>query len=113
MPITNAPPLRTPSTSTKATTSSKVPTVTESREEALNGLGQIVQLPLIGFKLHADAGAVGLYWPPIAKEISKLADGDERIAHLIDPLIKIGPYTALIAAALPFFAQLAVNHGMI
>lgn len=87
--------------------------VKEQRTEAVAGLGQLAQVPLLATKQFADAGAVGLYWPSISKEIAELAETQEPIANLIDPLMKIGPYTGLVAAILPFFMQIAVNHGRV
>lgn len=111
MPITNAPPpvaRKTPATTTvKKTPVSK----NAERADALNGFGQLAQVPLIATRQFADAGAVGLYWPKIAQEIANLADSQEQVAGLVDPLLKIGPYTALVAAVLPFCVQIAVNHG--
>lgn len=98
-------------------TPAKAPTkklsVKEARESAVVGLGQLAQVPLLATKQYADAGAVGLYWPAIAHEVAELADTQEAIANLIDPLMKVGPYTALVAAVLPFFMQIAVNHGRV
>lgn len=114
MPITNAPPpvVRnvTAAGKPKATKESQS---TKDRTEALVGLGQLAQVPLLATKQYADAGAVSLYWPNVAKEIAVLADTNEQIAKLIDPLIQVGPYTALIAAALPFVMQIAVNHKLV
>jgi hypothetical protein len=70
-----------------------------------------VQVPLLATKQYADAGAVSLYWPKIATEVAKLAEENENIGKLIDPLMQIGPYSALIAAILPFVLQIGVNHG--
>jgi len=76
----------------------------------LTGFGQLAQAPLIGFGLYADAATVGQYAPPLARELAELAGKYEQVAALIDPLIKVGPFTAIIAVALPFIAQLGVNH---
>jgi hypothetical protein len=70
-------------------------------------------VPLLATKQYADAGALGLHWPNIAHEVAELAESQEAIANLIDPLMKVGPYTALVAAVLPFFMQIAVNHGRV
>jgi hypothetical protein len=70
-------------------------------------------MPLIAMKQYADAGAIGTYWPGIAKEVAILAESQPAIAGVIDPLMKIGPYTALVAATLPFLMQIAVNHGRV
>jgi len=85
----------------------------EQREEAVAGFGQLAQAPLIALRQYADAGAIGLHWPKISHEIAALADSQEQVARLIDPLIKIGPYTGLITAILPFVLQIGVNHGRV
>lgn len=112
MPVTNA--TAPPAHAAKPTAASKkADTVTKERTDALTGLGQLAQVPLIATKQYADAGAVGLHWPQVAKEIATLAESEPRIAQLIDPLIKVGPYTGLVAAILPFILQVGVNHGRI
>jgi hypothetical protein len=112
MPVTNA--TAPPSHATKPTAAEKKSSgILAERTDALNGLGQLAQVPLIATKQYADAGAVGLHWPDVAKEIAKLADSEPRIAQLIDPLIKVGPYTGLVAAVLPFMLQIGVNHGRV
>lgn len=112
MPITNAPPPVIGSRKPTAAVKKAAPVSKNAeRADALNGLGQLAQVPLIATRQFADAGAVSLYWPNIAKEIANLADSQEAVANLVDPLIKVGPYTALVAAILPFFVQIAVNHN--
>jgi hypothetical protein len=71
------------------------------------------QLPLLATKQYADAGAITQYWPTIAKELAELAETQEPIARVIDPLLQVGPFAGLIAAVLPLAMQLAVNHGRI
>lgn len=87
--------------------------VTRDRYEALSGFGQLAQAPLIAFRQFADAGAVALHVPGIAREVAKLAENQEQVAALVDPLIKVGPYTGLVAAVLPFLLQIGVNHGRV
>lgn len=98
---------------TAAKPTTKKLSLKEQRQEAVNGLGQLAQVPLLATKQYADAGAVGLYWPNIAKEIAELAESQPAIAGVIDPIMKVGPYTGLVAAMLPFFMQIAVNHGRV
>jgi hypothetical protein len=113
MPITNsvAPPaVKKPAATAKPVAVSKL---TEDRRDALNGLLQLAQVPLIAMGLYADSGAVGAYGPGIARELALLAEKDKAVAAAIDPLIKIGPYTGLVAAVLPLILQIGVNHGRI
>lgn len=114
MPLTNAtpPPMGGAKSPTRSTSTKKL-TLTEQRTEAVAGLGQLAQVPLLAMKQYADAGAVGLYWPNVAKEVATLADSQPAIANIVDPLMKIGPYTGLVAAILPFLMQIAVNHGRV
>jgi hypothetical protein len=112
MPITSGPP---PLNNGKSSTTSRPKvasqTVKQKREEAINGFGQLAQAPLLAFKQYADAGAIGVHWPNVASEIASLAETQPAIASFIDPLIKVGPYTGLVAALLPFALQIGVNHG--
>ena len=112
MPITNAPP---PISGTKRSTAApkKSTSVKQDRKEALEGFGQLAQVPLIATKQYADVGAFSVHWPNVAREVAELAESQPVIANVIDPLIKIGPYTGLVAAILPFVMQIAVNHGRV
>lgn len=103
------PPVKTSKPTSVAAQKSSA--VTAARTEALNGIGQLIQLPLLITKQHADAGAVGLHWPNVARETAKLAETEPRIAKVIDVLLQVGPYAGLIAAVLPFAVQIGVNHG--
>jgi hypothetical protein len=61
----------------------------------------------------ADAGAIQIHWPNVARETASLADQDERIGKVIDYLVSAGPYAGLLTAVLPFGMQIAANHGRI
>jgi hypothetical protein len=52
-----------------------------------------------------------MHWPGISSELAGLAESQPAIANVIDPLIKVGPYTGLVMAVLPFLVQIGVNHG--
>ena len=114
MPITSVasapPPKNSSNTSSNNRPSSRV---TKEREELVAQLGMFAQVPLIATRQFADAGAIALHWPSVAKELAHLAETQEPIARIIDPLIQVGPYAGLIAAVLPLAMQLAVNHGRI
>jgi hypothetical protein len=115
MPITGnsgAPPAR-PAKASGAAAKPKTTSRTAQRSEAIAGLGQIAQGALIATGQLADAGAVGIHFPGIAGEIARLADADAKVAAIIDPLLKVGPYTALLTAVLPLAMQIAVNHKRI
>jgi hypothetical protein len=111
---TNQPPPRKSSATVSAKPAPAKPSAkTAERADALNGFGQLAQVPLLALRQYADAGAVGMYWPGVASEVAKLAESQEQVAKVIDPLIQLGPYTGLITAILPFALQIAVNHGRV
>lgn len=117
MPITNpAPPVK--ATANRPTAAQKKAELTASgkltaRTEAIASLGQFAQMPLMITKQFADAGAISLHWPKISEEIAKLADSNEQVAKIVDPLMQVGPYAGLIAAVMPFVVQILVNHGRV
>ena len=82
----------------------------ELRQEALDGILQLTQFGCLAFGNFADAGAIGVFGPPMATEVVKLAKENSKVASKVDLLIEIGPYAGLVAASIPFLAQLLVNH---
>jgi hypothetical protein len=88
----------------------KPKTIDELRQDALDGVLQLAQFGCLAFGNFADAGAIGVFGPPMATETVKLAKDNDKVAEKIDLLIKAGPYAGLVAAAIPFLAQLMVNH---
>ena len=88
-------------------------TKTELRQDALNGVFQVGQLACLTMGQFADAGAIGIHGPKLADEIVALAESNSKIASKVDLLIEIGPYAGIVAAAIPFLAQLFVNHGIV
>lgn len=82
----------------------------ELRHEAIDGVLQLAQFGCLAFGGFADAGAIGLFGPPMVDEAVDLARENAAIASKVDLLIEVGPYAGFIAAAIPFVAQLLVNH---
>lgn len=117
MSAVGAPPKRrTPNTRAAAKTVAAEPEPTGKigyRETGLNGLGQMAQGICAIAGLHADAAAIGMFFPPVATELAKVAETNETVAKPIDFLIEIGPYGALIGALMPFAMQIAANHRWI
>ena len=85
----------------------------KAREEAANGIGQILAFGCMVSGNLADAGAIGMHWPVIAHEAAVIADTDSKMATGLDYLLEVGPYGNFIVALLPFAAQLLVNHGLV
>lgn len=121
MSAAKAPPAR----SKRAPASSKAPVgpppalvvaekspLNQERFEGMMGIAQLGQGVCLMMGLHADAMTIGKFFPPVAKELANIADENESVAKPLDFLIKVGPYGALIAAAMPLVMQLAVNHKM-
>lgn len=88
----------------------KEKTRNELRQEALDGVLQLAQFGCLAFGDYADAGAIGVFGPPMAAETVILSNDNPKVAKWVDMLIEVGPYAGLVAAAIPFLAQLMVNH---
>lgn len=88
----------------------RVKSIDELRQEALSGVLQLAQFGCLAFGNFSDAGAIGVFGPPIVTETVNLAKDNEKVAEKVDLLIKVGPYAGLVAATIPFLAQLMVNH---
>lgn len=86
--------------------------IRDVREEGLNGIAQLVQGGCLMLNQHADAATIGKHFPPLSHELANLADNYEVLAKPIDLIIQLGPFTALIAAAMPLVTQIMVNHRM-
>lgn len=114
MPITEgkAPERRT--TARQSATKAAPQTVSskrETRQASLQEFGDMIALGLMMAKQPADAGALSQHSPEISKELSLIAENDEKVAGFIDRLTTVGPYAGLIKATLPLALQLAVNHA--
>ena len=84
----------------------------ELRQEALDGVLQLAQFGCLAFGNFADAGAIGMHGRPMAVELVNLAKQNTKVASKVDLLIEVGPYAGIVAAAIPFLAQLLVNHNV-
>lgn len=91
----------------------KEKTKAELREEALNGVLQVGQLVCLTFGQFSDAGAIGMHGPKLVSETVALAENNSKVASKVDLLIEVGPYAGIVAAAIPFLAQLFVNHKIV
>lgn len=88
-------------------------TKAELRQEALNGVLQVGQLACLTFGQFSDAGAIGMHGPRLVNEVVSLAEQNSKVASKVDLLLEVGPYAGIVAAAIPFLAQLFVNHGIV
>jgi hypothetical protein len=85
----------------------------EQREEAVNGIWQIVGLGCIITGQYADAGAISMHAPPLSHEIADLASKNDSVAKGVDYLLQVGPYAGIIGAAMPLVMQILANHKVI
>jgi hypothetical protein len=112
-PITKSTPPARRATPRKPALAQTAASQHDAREQGLLGLGQIGQAICMMREWFADAGAIQIHWPNVARETASLADQDERIGKAIDYLVSAGPYAGLLTAVLPFGMQIAANHGRI
>ena len=84
-----------------------------SREQELTGYLQAGSLVCVMKGWYADAGALSVHGPAFIHELSAMAETDEKVAKIVDYFVAAGPYTKLLAAALPLILQFGVNHGRI
>lgn len=85
------------------------------------GAMALLQLPAVvlsvasKFKptLALDAAAVTLHAPNLAEAAALTAQNDERFAAILDKALSIGPYGALLGAAVGLGLQIAANHGAV
>lgn len=113
MPLAEAPkaPPKKPARHRAPVVRQSQSAITDAREQALNGFGQIIAFGCVMRGNFADAGAIAEYGPPISHEIAVIGQDNPQVAHWLDYLTASGPYAKVIALALPFGLQLAVNHG--
>lgn len=83
------------------------------REEAANGIGQIIAFGSMVMGNFADAGAIGMHWPNMAHEAAVAAETDQKLAAGLDWFLEVGPYGKLVTVSLPLVAQVLVNHGFL
>lgn len=89
----------------------EAPPISE-REEAVEGVFQLAQFGAITMGWFADAGAIGYHGPGIQREVMRIGAKYPKIGKKLDLLIDAGPWSALIAVALPLALQGLVNHGI-
>lgn len=78
----------------------------------INGFFQMVAVPL-AFKAPADAAAVAHHGPQIAQALHDLAVERPEVAAVLERVLAVGPYGALIGATVPLVVQILHNHDVI
>lgn len=82
------------------------------------GIAGVLQVPTAAlamagrFKpaLAYDAAAIAVHTPTIADALNTLAQEEPRVAAVLDKVLAIGPYGAMVGVVITLGAQIAVNH---
>jgi hypothetical protein len=105
----------TPPRKSGATSRSSTPIVTDYRPS----LTALLQIPIgilgvLGRRNEAfayDGAALHIHGPGLIQAVQETAEQDARVAALLDRVVSVGPYGALVAALVPIALQIAHNHG--
>lgn len=109
----------------KGSTGSTRPKKTKNGTDYTEGIAGLLQLPTAALfmagtagkepnlALIADANAIAVATPKIAVAVSDLANERPEIAAVLDKILKVGPYGALLTAVVPMVAQILTNHKII
>lgn len=115
-------PRKAPQTAPKPTRKTgpraKVSTALPDYRDGVAGLLQIPAFILasagrLNPVLEYDGIAVAVATPNIAEAVNALAQEEPRVAAVLDKILQVGPYGALLGALVPLVAQIAVNHKRI
>lgn len=78
----------------------------------LNGMFQLAAAPL-AFAQPLDALAVAQHGPNIAEALNDLAQERPEVAMVLQRILAVGPYGAVIAAVVPLVVQVLHNHDVL
>lgn len=106
---------RAPSPRKRSGAAAKARAATVDYRPGVTGLLQIPAFVLasagrINPVLEYDGIAIGTHAPNVAEAVHSLAMEEPRVAAVLDKILQVGPYGALLGALVPLAAQIAVNH---
>lgn len=88
-----------------------------------DGIAGLLQMPamalgIVGAQtnniaLVADANVIAHHTPAIAAGLNDLAQERPEVAAVLDRILKVGPYGAILGAVIPMAVQLLANHKVI
>jgi hypothetical protein len=118
---TNAAPRTPGSLAAPRPTNRRKNATTRSRAAAPDyraGVAGLLQIPAfvlasagrLNPALEFDGIAVATHTPAIAEAVHAMALEEPRVAAVLDKILSVGPYGALLGALVPLVAQIAVNH---
>lgn len=116
MPPVNIPsaPPKTRSATSRVTVPKIDPEkIQREREEAVQGVFQILGAVCVMTGQLADAAAFRIHGPNVSHETAALSSRYEKVGNVLDSLSQVGPFTAILTATIPLFVQLAANHKRI
>ena len=101
----------------KSTTAKKSRSNQPDYEEGISGLLQMASfgLAMAGSNnpiLLADSIAVNKHGPGVAAALAGLANERPEVAAVLDRILAVGPYSAVLAAIVPLIMQIIANHGI-
>jgi hypothetical protein len=82
----------------------------KEREEGLNGIFQVISAVSIMTGQWADAGAFSMHGPNVSRETAILGTRYDSVGNALDTLSQVGPFTAILGAAMPLVLQILANH---
>lgn len=85
---------------------------------AVMGMVQMIAFPLTMAgaqkpELALDGAALVIHSPAIADALHEIAINNPQVAAVLEQLMQIGPYGALIGAMVPLAIQIAANHKVL
>lgn len=83
------------------------------RKDLVEGVFALGGLACLMGGQFADSAAITAHAPGIAHEAASLAETNDSLAKGIDYLSTVGPYAALMTAAMPLVLQVAANHKLV
>lgn len=110
-PVRRTAPTSTATKAAMAKAQAESEAKTQRRVDALNSIGSIGHMILLGFKLPADAAAVNRHTPPLSAAIVEYSETMDSTGW-IDKLSDVSPIAGIVAAAAPLVLQVCVNHNL-
>jgi hypothetical protein len=104
---------RTSSAQPQQPNTSVMSELAQKRKDDMDGFLQLGVALCVFAKQYPDAGAIAMHGGQLTRALARRADQEEKLGKILDYLGVIGPYSEILAAALPLALQLAANHGRV
>jgi hypothetical protein len=105
-------------TTTRASTSRSRRKNEPDYRPAISGLLQMVAFPLTMAgtakpEFALDGAAIIIHTPAISEALHEVAINNPQVAAVLEQLMAVGPYGALIGALIPLAIQISANHKIL